>query len=334
MIIKNPNLKYKCDVINNSNDSFEFFEAFISYKDNKEYLALPNKNSIDIYTFFDNKRILSLKGHEKEIKHINYFINNKDNNEYLVSREAKRIIIIWDITNNYNIKYKINNGYNRPISCCLLLFPHNQINNYIIETTTYLNENYNTRLYSFENFKCIKTIKSSKIPIYYLISWYNKKNNKNYIIELGFTKIIITNLLEDELYFKYEDGNSPLNHKGFIYENDNKDYLCILNNTCSFFIIIELYSLTINKKIEITKPKFDIYATIENYILWNNTYIIFNYKSYFSYYFIYDLENDKIISKIRSSSTKSTFIKKIKHPIYGESLLIDDNKKSIKLWSI
>ena len=162
---KNPNLKYRCDIIKKPYTNIKHFEAFKSYKDNKEYLALPltspNKKNfkIDIYELLDNRKILSLKGHYNEIKIVNYFINNKDHNEYLVSVEEKQIIIIWDITNNYNLKYKINNKHYKLISCCILIFPHNQTNNYMIENTAG-HDKYNARLYSLDDGKMIKKIKN------------------------------------------------------------------------------------------------------------------------------------------------------------------------------
>ena len=45
------------------------------------------------------------------------------------------IVIIWDITNNYNIKYQIDIKYENNIYSCLLIFPHNINENYIITST-------------------------------------------------------------------------------------------------------------------------------------------------------------------------------------------------------
>ena len=107
---KNPNLKYKLDITHNNNYRFEIF---ISYLDNKEYLVSTNIEyyNLDIFRLLDNKIILSLKGHKSEITAISYFINQKNYNEYLISADTNRIVIIWDITNNYKIKYQINTNY-------------------------------------------------------------------------------------------------------------------------------------------------------------------------------------------------------------------------------
>ena len=109
------NLKFNLNITNN-NTKFGWndkFEIFICYKDNKEYLISPNKNNynLDIFTLLDNKIILSLKGHKNKIRTIRYFINNNNYNEYLISGDKNKIVIIWDITNNYNILYQIDTEY-------------------------------------------------------------------------------------------------------------------------------------------------------------------------------------------------------------------------------
>ena len=112
------------------------FEVFICYKDNKEYIISPNSNNynLDILNLLDNKKILSLKGHKNDIRAIRYFINknNYNINEYLISGDDNKIIIIWNITNNYDIKYLIDTKYGDDIYSFLLIFPYNNNDNYII----------------------------------------------------------------------------------------------------------------------------------------------------------------------------------------------------------
>ena len=156
----------------------------ISYKDNKEYLVSPNTNNykLDIFNLINNQLITSLSGHNNKIRTKRYFINNKNKNEYLISADDNKIVIIWDNTNNYNIKYTINTKYGHVIYSCLLIFPYNSDDNYII-TSTYndsgKDEDSATKLYSLNNGNFIKYINNTnKNHIYYLLSWYNKRNNK------------------------------------------------------------------------------------------------------------------------------------------------------------
>ena len=106
-------LKFKLNITetNNSSGLNDIFEIFISHKDNKEYLVSPNTytKNLDIFRLSDNKIIKNLEGHESDIRTIRYFINKNSYNfdEYLISADEDKKVIIWDITDtilNYKIK--------------------------------------------------------------------------------------------------------------------------------------------------------------------------------------------------------------------------------------
>ena len=334
---KNPHLKYKEDIINtNFCDGFnDIFEVFLSYKDNKEYIISSNKNyNLEVFILLDNKKILSLKGHENHITSIKYFINNKNYDEYIISSDKKKIIIIWDITNNYIIKYKINTNYGDFIYSCLLLFPHNNKNNdnYIISSTVNTSDNNDqaaTKIYSLNNGKFIKYINdSNNNRIYYLLSWYNKINNKYYIIQLTSNKIIINNLLEEELYSEFIHVPEDTHCSGFItYNKENNDYLCCSSEN-GYINIWDLYKKKIFKIIIANN------CCLYNIIEWNKKYIIV--ADYYNESFkIIDIDIEKVISDIKGQHINGVIcIKKIKHPIYGESLLSASEDKTIKLWTL
>jgi len=332
------NLKFKFDITNtNCNGGCnDRFEVFICYKDNKEYIISPNINNynLDIFNLLDNKKILSLEGHKNNIRTIRYFIN-KNNiyniNEYLISGDYNKIVIIWDITNNYNIKYRIDTKYGDNIYSCLLIFPNNNNDNYIITSTfnkTDDNDKSATKIFSLNNGQFIKYINNSnQNAIYYLLSWYNKKNNKYYIIQFAYKKIIIHNLLEDELYSELIQEPEDNHLSGFIYNRNNNDYLCSSSYN-GYINIWDLFNKKIFKIINTNK------CQLAHIIEWNNKYIIvadYNNKSFK----IIDLDENKIISDIGGQHTnRVACIKKIYHPIYGESLLSSGQDKYIKLWTI
>ena len=250
----------------------DIFEIFISYKDNKEYPVSPNNNyKLDIFNLNNNQIINSLSGHNNYIRTIRYFINNKNKNEYLISADDNKIVIIWDITNNYNIKYQIDTKYGHNIYSSLLIFPHNIDDNYII-TSTYNESNdidkSSTKIYSLNNGKFIKYINNTNnVVIYYLLSWYNKKNNKYYIIQFSYEKIIINNLIEDELYSELKQEPETDHFSGFIYNKDNNDYLCSSSDN-GYINIWDLYNKNIFKVIDTKGCK------LAHIIQWNKKYII------------------------------------------------------------
>ena len=75
-------------------------------------------------------------------------------------------------------------------------------------------------------------------------------------------------------------------------------------------------------------------SVLEHIIKWNNKYIIVA-DCWNKSFKIIDLEENKIISDIKGQHTDEVkCVKKINHPIYGESLLSTRDDNTIKLWRI
>jgi hypothetical protein len=328
-------LKFRQNV-NDTNASYgwnDIFEVYISRKDNKEYLVSPNNNNfkLDVISLLENKITVSLQGHNNHIRTIRYFINNINSEEYLISADNDIIVIVWEITYNFNLKFKINTNYADNIYSCLLLFDLINENNYIV-TSSYAqlddNEKSATKLYSLENGQLIKYIShTNKNAIYYLLSWYNKNNNKYYIIQFSFRAILISSVIDDELYCELIQEPEDNHLSGFIYSSDNIDYLC----SSSYNGYINLWDL-FNKSIYKVINTND--CVLSNIIKWNNQYFIvadYDNKSFK----IIDIEKEQIVKDITGQHTdKVPCVKKIYHPLYGESLLTAGQDNTIKLWSL
>ena len=335
MFKKNPmNLKFKLN-ITNTNDSCgsnDIFEVYTSNKNKKEYIISKNFENfnLEIFSLLDNKKINSLQGHRNHITTIRYFLNPYNFKEYLISGDDNGTLIIQDINNNYKIKYKIDTNYNDWITSNLLIFPFNNNDNYIITTTYNTSEDIDeaaTKIYSLKNSNYIKYIKNSNNNIiYYLLSWFNKKNEKYYIIELAYKKIIINNLLEDKLYCELIKEPEDYHYSGFIFNQNDKDYLCSSSEN-GYINIWDLYDKNIFKVINANK------CCLFHIIQWNNKYIIVADRGNNTIKII-DLQKEEVVSDIKGHKNGVICIKKINHPKYGESLLSACNDKTIKLWII
>ena len=334
---KNPkNLKFKLNITttNTVNGWNDMFEIFTSFKDNKEYLVSPNSDNfnLDIFSLLDHQKILSLPGHKNKIKTIRYFLNEKNKNEYLISGGKDKNVIIWDVTNNYSIKQIFDTKYGKSIFSCLLLFPKNIDDIFVITSSFYTSkipENSATKVYSLNKLNPIRYFdETNKISIYYLLSWYNKTDNKYYIIQSCSKKILINNLLENELYCELITKQEGAHYSGFIYFRENKDYLCSSSSN-GYINIWDLYEKKIFKVIDILKG-YKLVHIIE----WNKKFIIvadFNNQSFK----IINTENNSIYAEIDSKHTEGLVcIKKIYHPLYGETLLSSSRDKIIKLWTL
>jgi len=339
---KNPNLKFKY-IITENNDNFgmnDIFEVYILNKDNKGYIASPNKNNfyLDIYILLNNEKLLSLKDHQNRITSVRYFINNKDNNEYLISSDENKIVIVWDINDNYGIKKKINTKYGDSIFSCLMIFPINENDNYIILSTLSCNditkdsseniERSATKIYSFYQDKFIDFIKISiYYEIFYLLSWYDKTFKDYYVIQLTKRYALLNNLKNNNTCNFLKQKKDDIICCGFIYICNDNDYL-FCSTKHGFINIWNLNSKDIFKFINLNKS--NPYYISE----WNEKYIIISDFDNISIK-ILDTENNKVISNIkRNKNSPIKCLKKIYHPIYGESLITADNDNEVKLWII
>ncbi len=333
---KNPNLKYRL-VISEKNNSFgmnDLFEVFVSVNSNIGYIVLKDNNyNLNIFRLIDNKKIISLQGHKAQIFMIKYFINIREKKEYLISADDNQIIIIWDISNDYKIKNCINTNYDEQIFSCILFFGQFIDENYIITSTYSISDNNeisSSKMFAFSDGKFIKYLyNTNNESIYCLLSWFNSKNNKYYIIQLGKVKIIINGLIDDE-YYELIKQNEYRFFSGFIYTKNNIDYLCTSSYN-GYINIWDLYDKKIFKTIRISNNIYKSY--LFQIIQWNDKYIIG--VDGFNSFKIIDLDNNKVISEFGEKDTKNIkSIKKIYHPIYGESILTYDKDGTIKLWSI
>ena len=342
--------KYKTDVCktNTSCGWNDMFEVYISYKNNKEYLASPDNNNfnINIISLKDNKVEKSLEGHKNRVRTIRYFINENTNNEnndeinenriiyeYLISADDNHIVIVWDLINDYEIKQTIDTNYEDDIYSCLIFFNNENISQSYIITSSYSTsndiQNSATKIYSLETGKYVFHIKESNFDnIYYLLLWYNKKNNINYLIQFSYKNIIINNLdpRNNEPYAKLINEPENEHYSGFIYNKDDTELLC---TSCynGFIHIWDLYSKKIVKVI-------DTKCILCHIIQWSNKFVIaadFGNKSFI----IVDIDKKKIYNEINPEHTMEVkCVKKFLHPKYGECLLTAGRDNSIKLWKL
>ena len=339
---------YKMDICKNNTSCGwnDMFEIYISYQNNKEYLASPDNNNfnINIISLDNNKLQLSLEGHKNRVRTIRYFINEYNNGnetdnkseskiiyEYLISADDNHIIIVWDVLNNYEIKQKIDTNYEDDIYSCLIYFNMEDINqNYIISSSYNTSndiQNAATKIYSLETGKYIFHIKESNYDnIYYLLMWYNKKGNKYYLIQFSYKKIIINSLdpKESEPYAKLVNEPENEHYSGFIFSKKDTELLC---SSCynGFIHVWDLYSKKIVNVI-------DTKCILCHIIPWSEKYVIvadFENKTFI----IINLDKKEIYNDITVEHTMEVkCVKKLLHPKFGECLLTAGRDNAIKLW--
>ena len=168
---ENPqNLKLRETLTTNASscNQQEKFAVYIGLQDHIEYLVYCNKNShnLDIIRIKDKTIITSLKGHNADTIVIRYYL--KDNKEeYILSSDKNKLVIIWDIQNFYNKKYTIQSQYSGDIYDAILLF--NVFKNDYILLSNYASNEY-SKLYQFkENTPFVRNIYGTNDHITYFM---------------------------------------------------------------------------------------------------------------------------------------------------------------------
>ena len=137
--------------------------------------------------------------------------------------------------------------------------------------------------------------------------------------------IIINSLFDDDIYAllscKYEDAH----YSGFISNNNNNEYL-FSSSINGYINIWDLYNKNNIKSINANG------CNLSHIIKWNNSLIIVGYFLNKTFKII-DLTTGNIINQIKGQhSHEVVCVKKINHPLYGESLLTGSKDNTIKLW--
>ena len=264
---------------------------------------------------------------------VRYFLNKENLEEYLISSDESKIVIIWNITDNYNVTNIINTKYNENIYSCLALFKINNSNIVITSTIDSLSDNcYSRKYYLDNNCNFIGNINETNNNItLYLLFWYNRNNSGEYLIECCTGKICIYDIINNTKYYEFKsDSDYESFCCGLIYKKANDDFL-IAASDGDYIRIFDLY-----KKIKINSIKTE-YCGISYIIRWSEKYFILADQENNSFKTI-DIEQSKIINDIKNMTKMKEkgiiCVKKIYHPKYGESLVTCDGNKEIKLWSI
>ena len=301
------------------------FAVFNGLKDNIEYIIYNKKDdyNLEIMRIIDKVIIASLKGHNTGTNVIRYYI--KDNKEdYIISSDKSKLVIIWDIQNKYKKKYNIQVTDFGNIWDSLLLF--NIFNkDYIIISSS--NKDEFTKLYEFkDNTPLIKNIYGTDQNItHYMIPWFYK--NQYYIIEICFSKISINNIFKEECYFNFTMEKEAKFCCGYIYNNN---YLCISDYNSNYIRIFDLLNKKIYKQISYDGKK------AREIKPWNEKYAIVGCEAGF---IIINIEEGIMVKKYAIDNILVEGVKKMKGNKLKESLIISisdnsDNSYKIKLYSL
>lgn len=292
------------------NDLFEVYHlnndkktVYLAVKRKEEYNDISYIDIIKITSISNFKIINTLKGHQKRINFIKYFINPYNKKEYLLSGDREEIIRVWGIKdeNNYISLIFIKTNYGRlllqqSIYNCILYFT--EYRNYIYTTTV---TNNNSRLYDLEDGALLREISfTTNHYTFYLLRY------KDFIVDVCRDNTIIYQLFNEEIYAKIECSEISGDNRSacIIYDKDETDYLYI-SNSYGYIISYDLKKKKINSKIYLG---CDLYHIIS----WDlNTLIVTQYDSEYLGIVFLDKNKNKVISNTIKCNYELICLKKI-----------------------
>ena len=317
---KNPVIKFNSVLFHYHSQKHMYitYEIFQSIKDNKEYFVTNEYNIIFVYLLREKKKIKTLEGHKHDVNLIKYYIDQKNNNEYLMSRDDDRGVIIWDISKNYNIYSKQRILLYARSYTCILFFPLNKEQNYFI-SSLFADDIEEIKLYKLESQELIQTFPNqSNNSVNYLLTWYNNNNNKYYIVKFLLGKIRINDLFDGQLYTELAEPNKVF-IPGFIQTRNNVDYLYAFTTRDSCIGIWDLNNKTSFKKIH-------FYSFCRKIISGNKNFFLILTTTSMD---VFDLNNFRVIQSFKKTiiDSKENNIIKLSNN-NGEEYLINVEKAS------
>lgn len=334
----NPNFRFK-EIVTDKSDCLSSTYQFDCYKDkNGEIILispffdyeniLKQEHHISLINLQNNKVIKKLEGHKDRVVTVRYFQDPSNKNDYFISADRKYHIIVWDLNNECTKKLDIVVKYEGFIYSCLLIFEEKKM----WAVVSSLGENNVTKVIDVDNKDHICEIEDSRgLNIYFLAYWYNKdaldNTQKHNIIQCGKNKILISEFPANNTYHILEtDEKHPYNLAGIVFKNKNRDILAV-SATYGLIQFLDLATKTLVKVFE----SEDVH--LYSFIRWNDDYLLIN-DCLQRRILILDMKKDyRIKSKVLCPQMHfDRFIKKVDHPLYGESILSIGIDFKIKLF--
>jgi len=282
-------------------------------------------NNIDNNINYDKNIIATLEGHKNCTSVIRYYKNKtKDyyDKEYILSCDYDKLVIVWDINDNFNKKFSIKEIYKENIYDALILFNLFNKDYILLSSDNQHNFNEYCKLYELkENTPFIKNIyNTNRNKNAYLIPWLYK--NKYYLISCCDDEISINNIFDDENYANLIEKPEGGHYCGFVY-NDN--YLCISDVNNNFIRIWNLVKKEVYKTIKFS-AKFG-YEMVQ----WNDKYTIIGCNECL---IIIDIEIGEEVEKIEGNNGIIFGLKKIYDRDLGECLICSEDNNIISIYRI
>ena len=297
-------------------------------------VGLENYHYISLIDLSNNQEIRKLVGHRDRIVTCRFFEDPYTGKQYLVSADRKYQVKVWDLTADGKKIFdkQVEEKYDNFIYSVLMVFEKDTF--YVIVSTL---GNGETCVYNISNEQNIRKLKETReLNIYYLDYWFEESDEngkpEHHIIQLGKSNILVSQLNKDTNYvIKVEDEKFANILCGMVFKKGDKDLL-IASSTRGYIQVIDLKAKEEAKRVVYKQNYPDVF--FYNFVRWNEKYILL-YEALQRRILILDSDNEyKIVSKVLCPEMYfDRFIRKVDHPLYGESILSVGIDWKIKLYT-
>jgi hypothetical protein len=296
-------------------------------------IGLEKYHYISLIDLSNNKEIKSLVGHTDRVVTCRFFEDPYTHKQYLISADRKYKVKVWDLTDDGKIilDKELKEGYDNFIYSVLMIFEKDKI--YAVTSTLGSGE---TTIFTIGNDEQVQKLKDTKdLNIYYLDYWYEEDagegQSEHHIIQCGKSNILVSQLKKDTNYSVKTDEKYANNLCGMVYKKNGQDLL-IVSATRGLLTFIDLKKRTEVKIPNVKNEYTDVF--FYNFVRWNEQYILL-YEAMQRRILVLDTDNDyKIVSKVLCPEMYyDRFIRKVDHPVYGESILSVGIDWKVKLYT-
>ena len=306
------------------------FCVFISVDDILSLIYTNKDGSMIYYNIDDEKKIFSIKNaHPSYINNYIHYLDKANKRDLLISVSCKdNLLKLWDINKIIcllSINGRLSNQKGVLFSSCFL----NQGKDlYILISNCNLKGvSEPIKVYNFKS-ELIKRIYNSNKHTFYIDTFYDKKNLRNYIIACNKGSVVSYDYEQNKIYKTYKEminNNDEIIH---IYAEvlDGADCLKVLESCYDGNIRVWKFNTgELLSKIRV------IYRQLYGFCLWDEDHLLLgcNDKSIK----LVDLKKEKVVKSYFDHCVRVVAVKKIKHKKYGECLISQGaDNNGIKLW--
>lgn len=326
----NPNFKFKEIVVEKteclaSSYQFDCYKA----KDGETYLISPYwdidhadkpVHHISLINLRTKEVYKKLEGHKDRVLCARYFKDPYTQKDYLISCDRKYKIIVWDLSEDGKNIFEKEEKYESFIYSVILMFEPDKM--YAVTSTL---ANGDSFVHCIQDGSRTELKDTKDLFVYFMTYWWDEKNKEHNIISCGKNKILISQFNAKTNYSVTTDDKHPYNLGGMVYKNKDKDYLI----TSATYGLIKVIDLQAKKDIKtITFEDVFLYS----FVKWNDRYLLVN-DCLQRRILVLDIDNFTVKSKVLCPEMYfDRFIKKVEHPLYGESIMSVGIDWKIKLF--